>query len=136
VSPRIPETGSLSESYSLRAYPGGQKERGVGEGGIGFMLQYVFIPHDRFRFDYATSVIPTEAAERVLNLSLAGKKKGYSIDYIAQIIAFPLYSPAPALSSIPLPETCTVSVLYLPAPIQLSLNRRPPDSPSSDRVRY
>jgi len=89
MSPRIPKTGSLSESYSLRAYPGGQKERGVGEGGIGFMLQYVFIPHDRFRFDYATSVIPTEAAERVLNLSLAGQKKGYSIDYIAQIIAFP-----------------------------------------------
>ena len=52
-----------------------RRKRDVGEGEIGLMIQYVLIPHDRFRFDYATSVIPTEALEEDFNLSLVGKKK-------------------------------------------------------------
>lgn len=52
-----------------------RERRDVGEGEIGFMIQYVLIPHDRFRFDYATSVIPTEARDGDFNLSLVGKKK-------------------------------------------------------------
>lgn len=40
-----------------------RRKRDVGGGEIGFIILYVLIPHDRFSFDYATSVIPTEAPE-------------------------------------------------------------------------